>query len=1269
MDLYPDGKVDTKEIVETESSEINDSTTSLSNEPQRVSLISRLRHNAFGLYSKVVLDWLLRRKPLPPSKCGRHIPLRWSGPLIDERRKQPYISNAIRTARYTVYDFLPKQFIFQATRLSNFYFICIGVPQAIPGISTTGNYTTILPLLFFLCLTVAKEGYDDFKRHRLDKVENIRNLATVLQDGQSVGINHHWLSFPIIHKLFCFWHIQKPRLNPCDGWTKVQWQQLKVGDIIRLERDEAVPADITLLSTDRDDCLAYIETMALDGETNLKSRQAPKSLQESCRSLEGARNCDAEFFTEDPNSNLYDFTGNFTLGDRTEPLTLNNVVFRGSVLRNTKYVTGLVVFTGEECKIRNNANHHPKAKKPRLEQYANQIVLTLVAYVIILTAGCSAGYYLWHKSTEQYSFYLNNAFVKYRDIIIGFAITFNNVIPLALYVSLEIVKIGQLLLLNNDVEMYDEASNTPMQCNTNTILENLGQVDYILTDKTGTLTENVMQFRRMSAMGAIWNHDKPADAVHSSTSTGNSNEKAGSSSTSHLVEYSQENPDLPFAQRARDFVLAMTLCHTCLPEYDGESLSYQGSSPDEVALAQAAQQLGFSVLSRTSESMTVKERLPNGTDKEHVYIILDIIEFSSNRKRMSIVVKCPDGRIWLICKGADNVILPRLKLANLAEEKAVAVRESLEISHELLRTQEQQQERASLDYRMKQFVNLRQEERPSFSKSIRPSFNDFRPAQDVGIPTDGSILPDSAIFTNTFLHIESFAEEGLRTLLLADRYLTLAKYTSWAKVYQDATTSLINRQQRIEAAAESIEQSFQLLGATAIEDKLQKKVPETIEKLRRANIRIWMLTGDKRETAINIAHSAGICKPTSEIFVLDSEKDSIPSQLQTVATDMQSSSHKVLVINGDTLSHIEQRPHLRAHFYSLIPAVDSVICCRASPSQKAGIVNAIRHQQPNALTLAIGDGANDIAMIQASHVGVGISGKEGLQAARVSDYSIAQFHHLQRLLLVHGRYNYIRTAKFILMTFWKEMLFYLPQALYQRYNGYTGTSLYESWSLTVLNTLFTSLCVIIMGMFEQDLKPETLLAVPELYRYGQKNMGLNIVSYLGWMVGAVVQGLIIWFVAWAGYGRVNVTDQGIFAIGDLCFTMGILWTNWKLFIIETHYKTRVVMISFFITVGGWWIWNIFLAKAYNPWPNPYGVRNGFTESFGRDPYWWLTLILIFGILMVLDYGYKAGKRCFVLEPVLKRLRWNRGAIGDEASQWDVALWQELEREAQRRKKD
>jgi phospholipid-translocating ATPase len=237
----------------------------------------------------------------------------------------------------------------------------------------------------------------------------------------------------------------------------------------------------------------------------------------------------------------------------------------------------------------------------------------------------------------------------------------------------------------------------------------------------------------------------------------------------------------------------------------------------------------------------------------------------------------------------------------------------------------------------------------------------------------------------------------------------------------DATTSLVDRQKLIENAGEMIEQNFDLAGATAIEDKLQNGVPETIDKMRRANIKIWMLTGDKRETAINIAHSARICKSYSEVVILDHAKGEVEQRMASTLLDITKGAipHSVIVVDGATLAEIEANETLSMLFFDLVVVSDSVICCRASPSQKASLVKKIRTKVNGSLTLAIGDGANDIAMIQEAHVGIGVSGKEGLQAARISDYSIAQFRFLRKLLLVHGRWNYIRTAKYVLVTFWK----------------------------------------------------------------------------------------------------------------------------------------------------------------------------------------------------------------------------------------------------------
>ncbi|KAI0802844.1 hypothetical protein GGR55DRAFT_664175 [Xylaria sp. FL0064] len=1350
--------------IETERTDFPRTWTTSSRSKYR-DLRATVYDHATQWYRVVFLEAILRQKPLKPSKDGRHVPLQVDEcpqPLVDERRGQPYVSNAIRTSRYTIYDFVPKQLIFQFTRLSNAYFLAVGIPQTVPGLSTTGNYTTIVPLFFFVALTILKEGYDDYKRHRLDKLENA-NATTVLKphapDAISSATRQPWLSKkrPVIIIN------SEPDVDDKDGdyrWTRVEWRDVRVGDIVKLRRDEAVPADLVLLHATGENGIAYIDTMDLDGETNLKSRESLEDFKE-CATIAGLRSTTAEFVLEDPNPDLYNFDGRVAINGKTFPLTSNQVIYRGCTIRNTSCVIGLVINTGEECKIRMNANQHPDAKKPALEAMANKIVLTLVFYVIVLTAGCSAGYVMWRAATERKSWYIADATVTLKQIIIGYAIQYNNIVPLSLYVTLELTRIGQLLLLNGDIEMYDEVSDTPARCNTNTILENLGQVSYVFSDKTGTLTDNVMKFRKMSIAGTSWLHEmdlsedqeiskqvsntntlSPAKSQDASSalyedielfsiaspntatfpprrrssqwrSTARPRHLQSELTTSDLLEYIRLRPSSYFATRARDYILCLALCHTCLPEIKDGQLEYQSSSPDELALVQAARELGYLVTHRSSQSVTLRVSLENGNEQTDTYQILDVIEFSSKRKRMSILVRYPDGRICLICKGADSAILPRLKLAQLAKEKASEVRKSADLDREMLRRSEQLEPRNSFGGRpsftlRRSFATNRDSldvpqlaKRPVLERSRsvepsrsrlsgdknRPSLNirtasldvvkrlsrtgpltPISPAQNkFSFLEEPSIMDEGTVFDRCFRHLDDFATEGLRTLLVARKFIPEADYMAWKEIYHKATTSLIDRQDKIEEAGEQIEQTLDLIGATAIEDKLQVGVPETIDKLRRANIKIWMLTGDKRETAINIAHSARICRPGSDIFILDSSKGGLEGQIRDIMEDLQSGTiHSVVVIDGQTLAVVEKSPTLADLFYTLIPTIDSVICCRASPAQKSTIVKAIRQRVPKALTLAIGDGANDLAMISASHVGVGISGKEGLQAARVADYAIAQFRFLQRLLLVHGRWNYVRTGKFILATFWKEMFFYLPTAMYQRYNGYTGTSLYESYSLTVLNILFTSLCVLCMGIWEQDLRAETLLAVPELYVHGQRNRELNFFRFFTWITGAVIDGTLVWVLLWLGYGVLGrPRDNGLFAFGDLAFSVGILWTNWKLFIMETHYKSAIVMGAFGITVSGWWAWQAFLSGVYTLQPSPYAGRGGFVNTFGKDALWWA---LLFGVLLVLaavEIAFKFVKRSLIKYGLWSWPPWRRKDADDSpenCENWDRQLWQELEQD-------
>lgn len=981
----------------------------------------------------------------------------------------------------------------------------------------------------------------------------------------------------------------------------------------------------------------------------------------------------------------------------------------------------------------------------------------LVVFVVVLAIFNTVAYQIWQETTEEKAWYLTDASVAFFPILVSFIILFNTMIPLSLYVSLEIVKLSQILLMN-DIDMYDETSNTPMEARTSTINEELGQVkyaaynrllgystdalpSYIFSDKTGTLTNNSMRFRKLSIAGTAWLHDsdvqeeaieepasKPAlrerhskgkNPIRGEVSTPTSGEASAVQGTSpisrgspvvhnssmrprwkpsarthtsrqelgtaQLLQYVQHRPYTVFARRVRFFLLSIALCHTCRPEKkrNGE-IEYQAASPDEQALVRAAQDLGYVMIDRQNSTITVKT-LPQGHGDEptfETYQILDVIEFSSSRKRMSVIVRMPDHRICAFCKGADSTLIRLLRLSGLAIAKAVEIeqrvsaRQSHEAQEALRRASEAKSRKDSMTQKS---VSIH---RPSVSgmtakslQTIRDEVDDWlkdreidvdvsavdsgsiyyspRPSAHYG-PTrrleslDGKpsfqgddpdelveealVVDDAAVLERCFQHINDFATEGLRTLLYAYRYMEDDEYESWKKVYLDASTNLVNRHEMIENAGALVERDLELAGATAIEDKLQEGVPEAIEKLRRARIKLWMLTGDKRETAVNIGHSCRLIKDYSSIIVLDHETGEVSQRIAAATVDISNGhvAHSVVVVDGDTLSQIKSSESLHRLFLSLATLVDTVICCRASPSQKASLVSSIRHKVHNAITLAIGDGANDIAMIQEAHVGIGITGKEGLQAARTSDYSIAQFRFLTKLLLVHGRWNYIRTCKYTLGTFWKEMLFYLTQALYQRYAGYTGTSLYESWSLSMFNTLFTSLPVIFMGIFEQDLSASTLMAVPELYHsLGHCNGGFTIKIYLAWVAMAASQAVIVFFIMLGLFGQTTfTTENGLYAMGALTFTACIAVIATKMQFWELQNKTYTCAISMFVSVGGWFVWMIILSITYHN-NVIYDVKEGFLDRFGRNALWWLTLVLVLAACWVLEIGVKAAQRSWL----------------------------------------
>uniref|UniRef100_A0A8B9KU42 Phospholipid-transporting ATPase n=1 Tax=Astyanax mexicanus TaxID=7994 RepID=A0A8B9KU42_ASTMX len=861
------------------------------------------------------------------------------------------------------------------------------------------------------------------------------------------------------------------------------------------------------------------ETSNLDGETNLKIRQGLQITSE-----------------------IKDIDSLMRLSGRMElPLGPDQILLRGAQLRNTQWVHGIVVYTGHDTKLMQNSTR-PPLKLSNVERITNFQILVLFGCLLAISLVCSIGQTIWKYQYGNDAWYMDLNYggaANFGLNFLTFIILFNNLIPISLLVTLEVIKFIQAYFINWDTDMIYEATNTPAMARTSNLNEELGQVKYIFSDKTGTLTCNVMQFKKCTVAGVAYGHSS------------HSMEEAGFNDPSLLENLQSNHPTAPVIM---DFMTMMAICHTAVPERSEDTITYQAASPDEGALVRAARNLGFVFSARTPDSVIVES-----LGEEEKYELLHVLEFTSARKRMSVIMRTPSGKIRLYCKGADTVIYDRL--------------------------------------------------------------------------ADNSRYKDI-----TLKHLEQFATEGLRTLCFAVADISESLYQQWLEVHHRACTSLQNRALKLEESYELIEKNLQLLGATAIEDKLQDRVPETIETLMKADIKIWILTGDKQETAINIGHSCKLLTKNMGLLVineetLDGTRETLSHHCGMLGDALHKENDFALIIDGKTLKYALTFG-ARQYFLDLALSCKAVICCRVSPLQKSEVVEMVK-KQVKVITLAIGDGANDVGMIQTAHVGVGISGNEGLQAANSSDYSIAQFKYLKNLLLVHGAWNYNRVAKCILYCFYKNIVLYIIEIWFAFVNGFSGQILFERWCIGLYNVIFTALPPLTLGIFERSCRKENMLKYPELYKTSQNAMGFNTKVFWAHCLNGLFHSVILFWFPLKAFQHDTVFGNGktpdYLLLGNMVYTVSEFCS---FFYLSFH-----VQFSHIAIWGSIGLWVVFFGIYSSLWPLiPLAPdMSGEADMMFNSGVFWMGLFFIPVTSLVFDVAYKVlTERAQLLKNVFKK---------------------------------
>ncbi|KAL7399090.1 hypothetical protein ABVT39_020122 [Epinephelus coioides] len=916
-----------------------------------------------------------------------------------EKREQRYPRNVINNQKYNFFTFLPMVLFNQFKYFFNLYFLLLACSQFIKELRLGALYTYWVPLGLVLAITIMREAVEEIRCYIRDKEMNSQ----------------------IYSKL------------STRGTVKVKSSGIQVGDLIIVEKNQRVPADMIFLRTSERNGSCFLRTDQLDGETDWKLR-LPVACTQRLPTAADLLQIRSYVYAEEPNIDIHNFVGTFTREDGDPPvnesLSIENTLWASTVVASGT-VVGVVIYTGKELRsVMNTSN--PRHKVGLFDLEVNCLTKILFVALVVVSLVMVA---LQHFAGRWYL------------QIFRFLLLFSNIVPISLRVNLDMGKMVFSWMIKKDSKI----PGTMVRAST--IPEQLGRISYLLTDKTGTLTQNEMVFRRLHLGTVAYGMDS-MDEVQS-----------------HVFSaYTQPTHDLPasrapaatkvrktISSRVHEAVKAIALVHNVTPVYEANGVTdqaeaeqhyedtcrvYQASSPDEVSLVQWTESVGLTLVGRDQSSIQL--RTPTGQILN--FTILQIFPFTYESKRMGIIVRDEStGEITFYMKGADVVMAGIVQYNDWLEEEC-----------------------------------------------------------------------------------GNMAREGLRVLVVSKKSLTEEQYQDFEARYVQAKLSVHDRSLKVATVIESLEMEMELLCLTGVEDQLQTDVRPTLEILRNAGIKVWMLTGDKLETATCTAKNAHLITRNQDIHIFRPVTTRGEAHLELNA--FRRKHDCALVISGDSLEVCLK--YYEYEFMELACQCPAVVCCRCTPTQKAQIVRLLQ-ERTGKLTCAVGDGGNDVSMIQEADCGVGVEGKEGKQASLAADFSVTQFQHLGRLLMVHGRNSYKRSAALSQFVIHRSLCISAMQAVFSSVFYFASVPLYQGFLTIGYSTVYTMFPVFSL-VLDKDVKSEVAMLYPELYKDLLKGRPLSFKTFLIWVLISIYQGSIIM------YGALLLFESEFVHIVAISFTSLIL---------------------------------------------------------------------------------------------------------------------------------